>query len=138
MPGDFPRVRRPDEQAAREHADALFAETEAERIASRGTVRESYLQHVGRRLTELPLDAGEEMRKYGMGRADAIVEAVKLVIARLRPHVESAVREETHRRRARVHDAGGSRGRRPERGARQLARALAHAEEALGSATACA
>jgi hypothetical protein len=83
-----------DEEAADVMNRALFAETEAERNASRRTVRESYLQHVGCRLTEHDLESAV------MGRADAIaklgeIEAAKLVVARLRPHAERAVRAET-------------------------------------------
>jgi hypothetical protein len=87
---------------------ALFAPIEAERIASRRAVQENYLQHVGCRLAELPLeywmnhaDESTMRRKYGMSRADAvaklgeIVQAAKLVVARLRPHVETAVMAET-------------------------------------------
>ena len=87
---------------------ALLAPIEADRIASRRAVQENYLQHVGCTVAELPLEYwmshGDEStmrRKYGMSRADAvakmgeIVEAAKLVVARLRPHVRTAVMAET-------------------------------------------
>jgi hypothetical protein len=88
---------------------ALVAPSEEEREASRRTVRENYLRLVGCRCTEMPLqhwlmhaDEGSVRRLYGgMSREGAIarlgetVEAAKVVIERLRPHVEAAVRAET-------------------------------------------